>query len=43
VEADAIDALCIMGELDAPAEKMGRLLVVEDALRSLLAQAHAVE
>lgn len=34
--ASAIDAAGIARELDAPAEKMGRLLVVEDALRALL-------
>jgi NifU-like protein involved in Fe-S cluster formation len=30
-------------ELDAPAEKMGRLLVVEDAARALLAEAARVQ
>jgi hypothetical protein len=30
-------------ELDAPAEKMGRLLVVEDAGRALLAEAARVQ
>jgi len=34
--ASSIDAAGIAYELDAPAEKMGRLLVVEDALRALL-------
>jgi NifU-like protein involved in Fe-S cluster formation len=34
--ASAIDAAGIARELDVPAEKMGRLLVVEDALRALL-------
>jgi hypothetical protein len=34
-----IDAAWLARELDAPAEKMGRLLVVEDALRALLARA----
>lgn len=33
--ASAIDAAGIARELDVPAEKMGRLLVVEDALRAL--------
>ncbi len=32
-----IDASRLARELDAPAEKMGRFLVVEDALRALLA------
>lgn len=34
--ASAIDAAGIARELDVPAEKMGRLLVVEDALRALI-------
>jgi len=36
--AYSIDAAGIARELEAPAEKMGRLLVVEDALRALLAE-----
>lgn len=43
VEAVAIDAAALARELDAPAEKMGRLLVVEDALRALLADGGAVQ
>ncbi|MBM4219253.1 MAG: hypothetical protein FJ171_06375 [Gammaproteobacteria bacterium] len=39
----AFDAGTLACELDAPAEKMGRLLVVEDALRHLLANAHRVQ
>ncbi|MGH8130454.1 MAG: iron-sulfur cluster assembly scaffold protein [Steroidobacteraceae bacterium] len=39
----AIDASRLMRELAAPAEKMGRLLVVEDALRALLDRARAVQ
>lgn len=39
----AIDASRLMRELGAPAEKMGRLLVVEDALRALLDRARAVQ
>jgi NifU-like protein involved in Fe-S cluster formation len=31
-----VDAARLARELDAPAEKMGRLLVVEDALRALI-------
>jgi NifU-like protein involved in Fe-S cluster formation len=34
--AASLDARAIAQELDVPAEKMGRLLVVEDALRGLL-------
>lgn len=41
--ASSIDALGIARELDAPAEKMGRLLVVEDALRALLADLGRVQ
>lgn len=33
----------LLEALDAPAEKMGRLLVVEDAMRTLLAKARAVQ
>jgi hypothetical protein len=36
-------AAILAGELDAPAEKMGRLLVVEDAGRALLADAGRVQ
>ncbi|MGH8130367.1 MAG: iron-sulfur cluster assembly scaffold protein [Steroidobacteraceae bacterium] len=38
-----IDALQMARELEAPAEKMGRLLIVEDALRALLREAGAVQ
>jgi NifU-like protein involved in Fe-S cluster formation len=41
--AGAIDARQMAGELEAPAEKMGRLLVVEDALRALLAAARELQ
>lgn len=41
--ASSIDAAGIARELDAPAEKMGRLLVVEDALRALLADLGRVQ
>lgn len=37
------DAASLARELDAPAEKMGRLLVVEDAGRALLAEAARVQ
>jgi hypothetical protein len=37
------DARALMQALDAPAEKLGRLLVVEDAHRGLLAAARAVQ
>ncbi len=39
----AIDAAVIARELDTPAGKMGRLLVVEDALRALLADVGRVQ
>jgi NifU-like protein involved in Fe-S cluster formation len=39
----SIDASRLARELDAPAEKMGRILVVEDALRALLERARAVQ
>ncbi len=39
----SIGAAGIARELDAPAEKMGRLLVVEDALRALLADLGRVQ
>jgi hypothetical protein len=39
----SLDALRLACELDAPAEKMGRLLVVEDALTALLERARAVQ
>jgi NifU-like protein involved in Fe-S cluster formation len=35
-DAPATDAASLARELDAPPEKMGRLLVVEDALRALI-------
>lgn len=37
------EAARLARELDAPAEKMGRLLVVEDAARALLAEAARVQ
>ena len=37
------DAARLTRELDAPAEKMGRMLVVEDAFRALLERARAVQ
>ena len=37
------DARSLAAELDAPAEKLGRLLVVEDALSGMLARAHALQ
>ncbi len=37
------EAARLARELDAPAEKMGRLLVVEDAARDLLAEAAQVQ
>jgi NifU-like protein involved in Fe-S cluster formation len=36
VDARAIDAAWLARELEVPPEKMGRLLVVEDALRALM-------
>ena len=39
----AINARRLAGVLDAPAEKMGRLLVVEDAMQALFAEARAVQ
>lgn len=39
----ALDAHRLAAELDAAPEKLGRLLVVEDAMRSLLNQALALE
>jgi NifU-like protein involved in Fe-S cluster formation len=42
-EGAAFDASRIARELDAPAEKMGRMLVVEDAFRALLERARAVQ
>jgi hypothetical protein len=42
-DAAAIDAARLARELDAPAEKMGRLLVVEDAIRSLFEHARRVK
>lgn len=41
--APPLDAAGLARALDAPAEKMGRLLVVEDALRALLADARRVQ
>jgi NifU-like protein involved in Fe-S cluster formation len=38
-----VEAARLARELDVPPEKMGRMLVVEDALRNLLARARAVE
>ena len=37
------DAHRLAAELDSPPEKLGRLLVVEDALRAMLVQARAVQ
>lgn len=42
-ESTHCDATRLVRELDAPAEKMGRLLVVEDAVRALLAEAAQVQ
>jgi hypothetical protein len=42
-DSAAFDASRLARELDAPAEKMGRMLVVEDAFRSLLEGARAVQ
>lgn len=42
-DAHAIDAASLARELDAPPAKLGRLLVVEDALRALLADARRVQ
>jgi NifU-like protein involved in Fe-S cluster formation len=39
----ACDARRLAAELDAPSEKLGRLLVVEDALFAMLARAHALQ
>lgn len=39
----SINASRLARELDAPAEKMGRMLVVEDALGALLERARAVQ
>jgi len=41
--AGAINARRVAEALDAPAEKMGRLLVVEDAMQALFAEARAVQ
>ena len=41
--ADAIGAASLARELDAPPAKLGRLLVVEDAQRALLADARRVQ
>jgi NifU-like protein involved in Fe-S cluster formation len=40
---DAPDARFLARELDAPAEKMGRLLVIEDAIQALLAERGRVQ
>jgi NifU-like protein involved in Fe-S cluster formation len=40
---DAIHARSLAEALDAPAAKMGRLLVVEDAMRALFAAARRVQ
>ena len=37
------DAHRLAAQLDAPPEKLGRLLVVEDALRAMLAEARALQ
>jgi NifU-like protein involved in Fe-S cluster formation len=42
-ESTRCDAARLLRELDAPVEKMGRLLVVEDAARALLAEAAQVQ
>jgi NifU-like protein involved in Fe-S cluster formation len=42
-EEPPTDAHRLAAELDSPPEKLGRLLVVEDALRAMLAQARAVQ
>jgi NifU-like protein involved in Fe-S cluster formation len=39
----AVDAASLARELDAPPEKMGRLLVVEDALKALIRRAGALQ
>jgi len=39
----AFDARWLATELDAPPEKLGRLLVVEDALFGMLARAYALQ
>lgn len=41
--AGAIQALRLAEALEAPAAKMGRLLVVEDAMHALFAEARAVQ
>ncbi|HEX9707437.1 MAG TPA: iron-sulfur cluster assembly scaffold protein [Steroidobacteraceae bacterium] len=43
MDCASIDAPRLARELDAPAEKMGRMLVVEDALGALLEHARAVQ
>jgi nitrogen fixation NifU-like protein len=43
VESARCEAARLASELEAPAEKMGRLLVVEDAARALLAEAAQVQ
>ena len=42
-ERASIDAARLAWELEVPAEKMGRMLVVEDALEALLKHARAVQ
>ena len=39
----AFDARGLAAELDAPAGKLGRILVIEDALSGMLASAHALQ
>ena len=39
----AFDARHLAAELDVPAEKLGRILVIEDALSGMLASAHALQ
>lgn len=43
VDALACDAQRLAAELDSPPEKLGRLLVVEDALLAMLAGVHALQ
>ena len=43
IDCSSVNAMRLARELDAPAEKMGRLLVVEDALTALLERARAVQ
>jgi NifU-like protein involved in Fe-S cluster formation len=41
VQAAAVEPIALARKLDAPPEKLGRLLVIEDALRDLAAAAGA--